>query len=443
MLQNKFKFIIQRSIWFSFAIYAIGGPLAQELALPKPSSDKEALCSINDKEGKISTDTLTKSLLSNLNKKVSHTTKGAYETTLTPSPKGFAVAWYDTRNDKSDIYFTEITSDGENVYEEINISQGQGKSLEPQMVFTKKNFVLTWYEILPSGHAKVHLSFLDLNGKKLNDIILNEKISEHSQIPSGRNPLVLWSEKEIVVFWIERIHSKTTNQEEDWILGQVWSKDGKSSSPIRLVAKAHSTTWNLNGIFNDQGKIILTYHTPRVGKSTSNLKNEIHLLSMDAKLEKIKNTVLYPNTESSFNYPDIKFNGTIYGLTWHSEDAGKGNIYFTELSSELQPLRNSPIRITKQEGSAMGAYLWPWKDHFIIVWCDDSYEKGHMDLYVMTISNFPIKKKKRRLTQSQSWACIPSLASSGDHLGVSWNDMKDNSRPGDFHHSQVYFRLLD
>ncbi len=338
---------------------------------------------------------------------VSRSGHGAFEASLAPLGKGFAVAWYDTRDGHPEIYARVVDAKGRPTGPERRLTHGTDKAYEADIAAVGDRIAVAWYEVDPNRSSHAMLGLWTQDGQRL---------WSHPLAPPDRiakNALVRSIGKEIFAAWLAE------NETRDIDVYAGWFDDrGNPMTPAQRVGRAGQTTWNLNAAIDDRGRAWVVFDA-RVDTQT----DELFVAVVDKTTSHV--TRVTTDDGKASKYPDIAVGGERVALTWFDERDGNKEVYlFVGRPEDLGPgLESRARRITMSPGESIGAYVaWnPRRHRFGLAWCDNT--EGQHEVYFETFDEAGVPLgRTRRLTRNATDSLIPAIKSADDGFAIVWNE---------------------
>ena len=346
---------------------------------------------------------------------ISHSGRGAYEASLTPSGDGFAVAWYDTRDAGAQIYLQLMDASGRPAGAERRLTNGKSLAYEPDIQALGGDLVIAWYEKAADGALTAKVGLWTREGQPRWAGTLSA--SNHY----GRNPVVRVLGSKVFLAWIESV-----SPEDQAVWAQWFDANGRVSTPAMRLAPTGATTWNLNAAIDGNGRAWVAFDA-RVGTS----HDELYLARMDSGPQ-LTTTVVRLTRDDAHNskYPDLALTGNRAALTWFDERDGNQEVYLVvaPLEELKEGLEGTATRVTKTQGNSIGAYL-TWNGEQIgLAWCDDS-EKGQHEIFFQKFDSAGQSLgEPRRLTRNPTSSLIPAIRPWRDGFALVWNEFAPSPR---------------
>ena len=146
---------------------------------------------------------------------VSHSGSGAYEAALATDEKGFAVAWYDTRDGNPEIYMRLLDDSGRPSGPERRLTETPDASYEASLERLGDSFAIAWYEQTSDGRQTAMLGEWNRDG--------SQKWVQ-AIAPASRNPVIVTDGQAIIAAWIQ-----AEPDSSEWVYMGTWDRDGRES----------------------------------------------------------------------------------------------------------------------------------------------------------------------------------------------------------------------
>lgn len=337
----------------------------------------------------------------------------AHEPSLATFADGMAVAWYDTRDRRGDLYMRALDGDGAPVGPELRLTAGPNDAYEADAHAVRSpafgdGVAIGWYEKFPDGRLQPRVGVWTRDG--------TYRWSK-AVAPEGRNTVVRVSGQALFVAWV---HDESADAAGVW--GAWWALDGDALTAPRRLADAGRTTWNLNAAIDPAS----TPQAPRawvVFDARAGTQAE-ELFAVDVRgdgLDRV--TRLTPDDGKASKYPDLAFSDDRAALTWFDERDGNQEVYLAVGPRDGFEGRvgSTATRITTTDGRSIGAYVAWNKDHLGLAWCDDS--SGQHEVFVQTFgATGTPDAAARRLTDTAAASLIPAIRAWKSGFALVWNE---------------------
>jgi hypothetical protein len=360
--------------------------------------------------------------------RVSHSSHGAYEASMTalPDGEGFAVAWYDDRDGNDEIYMRLLDAAGKPRSPEYRLTNDPELSYEADIHAIDRDLAVGWYERMANGDLRAKVGVWTQSGEER----WTRPLSSNNR--GARNTLVQIDGDEIFTAWIEDLGGENS---EVW--GQWWSAQGDALTPARRLAPASRTTWNLNGRVRGPGEVWIVFDAKIETRS-----NELFLLRATKSNADLSR--LTADDGAASKYPDVVFAGDRAALTWFDHRDGNDEVYlFAGPISEFRgDIDHRSSRVTSTPGESMGAYIAVNGDRLGLAWCDNTPGQHEIYFQPFDLSGSP-RADARRLTRTPTQSLIPSITAFRDSFALVWNEFAPKG-PGHASdsRSEILFSLI-
>lgn len=334
----------------------------------------------------------------------------SYELSLAVSPAGSFAAWHGGPHDRSAIYVQRVDAAGRLVGAPVRVSDGKRLAYEPDLILAGDRLVIAWYEKdSRTGALSVRLAALDRAGK----LLWLAPVADEA--PAARNPVVRLIGDRLHIAWIEQAGAAGKGNEAS-VRHQVFSLAGKAEGPPETIGEANRDTWNLNAAVRGE-TFIVTYDAALGTKA-----HELQMLEVTGK--QVRRQQLSPDDGKPSLYPDLQLNGAgEAALTWFDRKDGNSEVYLlvAPLGTLEAGAAPDPVRVTRDKGESIGAYL-AWNGPVVgLAWSDDM--SGRRELYVQAFSaSGQSLGPARQIGASEGRASVPAIRASGAGFLVAWND---------------------
>ena len=345
-------------------------------------------------------------------RQVSSSGAGAYEASITRTPNGFAVAWFDTRDGNADIYFRTLDASGEPSGPEHRLTSDPQLSYEADIQSVNDRFAVAWYDKASDGKLQAKLGLSSPDGK----LLWTNTLSSAQR--NGRNTIVRVAGMRLFAAWLEDVDAEKS---EVW--GGWWDLEGKPVVEPRLLAPAGRTTYNLNAAIDSSNTAWLVFD------AKAGTKAEELFVVMDDKAS----ASVFPLTEDdgkASKYPDLAIAGKRAALAWYDERDGNQEVYVSVTS--IGDLGGRPLRVTNTPGHSIGAYVAWNGDRVGLAWSDDS--EGQPEIYFRPFrADGTPADEATRVTNNPSSSLTPAIRPAGSGFALAWNESEssaDSARAG-------------
>ncbi|PCH52916.1 MAG: hypothetical protein COC20_01805 [Cellvibrionales bacterium] len=339
-----------------------------------------------------------------------------------------AIAWYDTRHPKAEIYLRLVDKQLRPMSAEFRLSANDVDSYEVDIVALGENIAATWYEIDSAQNSVIKLGLWDRQGQPLwTRTLTNASVK-------ARIPVIAASNGALFIAWLETPADDTPLSNTVTIVGLWIDSSGLNRSDFFVIAPASSTTWNLNieiARIESSNRIFLAYDSRH-----ETLANELYLAQIsdgDISINRLSDDDGYAS-----KYPDIDFRQGKLALTWYDNRFGNNEIYsavrsVNELASPnvLESLESSAHRISNSDGDSIGAYLCWNGDSLGLTWSDSGQNQKNKEQHDVYFQHLDAqgnpKSEIQQLTQSKADSLIPSIHNFGSGFVLAWNEVTVNA----------------
>jgi hypothetical protein len=335
----------------------------------------------------------------------------AFEPSLATFRDGFAVAWYDTRDGKGELYQQALDVDGRPRGTEVRLTTGMPEAFEPDIQAVEgtqggDGFVIGWYEKSEAGNYEPRLGFWSRNGAARWIKTL---------APRGRNTVIRVHGELVFAAWVEDEVAPAAGLWTGW-----WNVRGERVVAPRRVADAGKTTYNLNAALTSDSR---GHGVPvafvAFDATVRTRAEEIYVVEDDAEHAQV--TRLTADDGFASKYPDLALSGSHAALTWFDVKDGNEEVYLSvsPLGTLVRTDAVAGTRVTTTKGHSIGAYLTWNKDRVGLAWCDDTV--GQHEIY---LAQFDTKGTRRgdvqRLTDTTPDSLIPAIQPWRNGFALAW-----------------------
>lgn len=367
--------------------------------------------------------------------RVSRSGHGAYEASLAAHPRGFAVAWHDTRHGSPEIHARLVDGSGRPVSEEYRLTADAGRAYEPSIDVpdpgVSDDLVVAWYEVAADdSSSRARVGAWTAAGTRRWTRTLSDPRSR------GRAAAVAVVGDRIQCVWIEETPRLTgggggagrnasgsgmADAEREFstvVRAQQLGLDGEPLGAARRVAAASRTTWNLNLSVDDEGVPWVVFD--------ARLETRAHELFLapvgpdPAPVERLS-----VDDGASSVYPDLAFGAGRAAVTWWDARDGNAEVYLAVVDEQELPngIESAATRVTDTAGESIGAYV-DWNgSRFGLAW-SDQVEPGlpHEVFFQRYAANGVPDGGARRLTDNPTASLIPAIRGAGPRFALAWNE---------------------
>jgi predicted 3-demethylubiquinone-9 3-methyltransferase (glyoxalase superfamily) len=279
----------------------------------------------------------------------------------------------------------------------------------PYLVWTGSEYGLVWNDYSGGLSGEVSFAPLPAEGSGIQGLPLTDPDGTDST--DSLNPSLAWTGIGYGVSW----------QDE---------RDGNSEIYFARISTAFAKIGADVRLSNDSGQsrnpslvwtgteFGLVWQDDRSGN------DEIYFTRLNTAGVEIGTAVQITNAGGESQDPSLVWTGSLYGVSWTDERDGNAELYFTQISAEGEKI-GEDVRMTNDPGlSEQSSLVWAQREYGVS-WQDDRDGLGD-EIYFARISAQGQKLGSDvRITEDPNLSEAPSLAWSGSHYGVSWQDDRD------------------
>jgi hypothetical protein len=354
---------------------------------------------------------------------VSHSGSGAYEPALATDEKGFAVAWYDSRDGNAEIYIRLLDGNSRPSGPERRLTETPDASYEPSLERLGDSFAIAWYEQTSDGRQTALLGEWNRDG--------SQKWVQ-TIAPASRNPVIVTDGEALIAAWIQAEPDST-----EWVYMSTWDQEGRERRGRTRVGPASKKTWNVN-IAVDRSGTWIVYDA-----ATSTRASELFLARVDESGAHLERLTKDDGVESK--YPDLKIGdeGRV-ALTWYDMRDGNDEVYLlvgsqSDLHGEID---DRSRRVTVTAGESIGAYLAWNKDVIGLAWSDKT--RGVHDIFFQRFDRLGVPLgSEQRITGGNTWSILPAIRSWRAGFALAWTDYQPTSSQIHEGPGEVAFAVVD
>jgi len=281
---------------------------------------------------------------------VSHSGSGAYEAALATDEKGFAVAWYDSRDGNPEIYMRLLDDSGRPSGPERRLTA----SRNPVIVADGQAIIAAWIQTEPDSSEWVYMGTWDRDGRELRT---RTRVGVASKTTWNLNIAVDRSGA-----WIVYDAAASTRANE-LFLARV---EGSGAHLARLTKDDGAESKYPDLKISDEGRLALTWYDMRDGN------DEVYLLvgsqsDLRGEIDDRSRRVTMTAGESIGAY--LTWNKDVLGLAWSDKTRGVHDIFIQRFDRLGVPL-GSEQRITGGNTWSILPAIRPWRAGFALAWTD-------------------------------------------------------------------------
>ena len=321
----------------------------------------------------------------------------------------YGVAWHDNRQGDGnwEIYFARLDSNGQRVDPEVRITDAEGVSAYPSLVWTGTEYGLAWRDER-DGDPEIYFTRLTSNGLGLAPA---RRLTDAAGLSGW--PSLAWNGEEFGVAWYDE---RDGNREI--YFNRLHASGNKIRADIRVTddpGVSHMPSLDWTG--KDWG---VAWHDDRFGDT------EILFSRLDPAGNEIGDDVRVTDAAGSSENVALVSSGAIYGAVWHDSRDGAWEVYFARLDPSGAKV-GTDLRVT----SAAEISGWPdvtWTgSEFGVFWHDQ--RNGNWEIYQRTVDPRGVATSpETRLTFEGTGSYQPSVVWSGSSYALAWHD----DRAGNF-----------
>lgn len=347
--------------------------------------------------------------------RISRSGHGAYEASLAAHPRGFAVAWHDSRHGVPEIYARLVDGSGRPDSDEYRLTANVGRSYEPSIDVPdpgiSDDLIVAWYEVAADdSSSRARVGAWTAAGTPRWTRTLSAARRD------GRAAVVAVIGDRLQCAWIEETDTEPNVPAAIW--AQQLGLDGEPLGVAYRVADASRTTWNLNLSVDAGGVPWVVFD--------AQLETRAHELFL-ARLGRERAIVerLSVDDGASSLYPDLAFGAGRAAVTWWDTRDGNAEVYLAVVDEEELPngIERAASRVTDTAGESIGAYV-DWNGtRFGLAWSDEVEPGLPHEVYFrpFTADGLP-DGSVRRLTDNPTASLIPAIRGAGSRFALAWNE---------------------
>jgi hypothetical protein len=399
--------------------------------------------------------------------RITYAESGSYDPSLVWTGSEFGISWYDDRHGaNSEIYFARLDSLGNKIGSDSRITNNAGFSVLPSLVWTGSEFGIAWDDSR-NGSTEIYFARLDSSGSLIGS---DTRIS--AEAGSSEAPSLTWTGGDYAIAWED---NRDGNSEI--YLAKLDSSGSKIGSDIRVTNDAgssYSSSLKWRGseygvLWIDGRDANAEVYFARLDSSGSKIGSDVRLTFDSAASD--DPAIAYSGTEYGFAWEDYRDgNAEVYfAPIWCCEDLdgdgysdcagdmddgdpdinpsaveacdGKDNDGDGNTDEECDSLCDDPeklgsdVRISSGiSSSSVPSLVWA-SEEYGVAWHD--YRNVNREIYFARIDSAGNKiGSDLRVTNALSNSMRPSLVWIGSEYGTAWDDQRDGPY-------QIYFARID
>lgn len=320
----------------------------------------------------------------------------------------FGLAWYDTRGSatSAEVYFTRISSSGQKLGEELRLTQGGAATYNPSqvwLVWADTVFAMAWMSLqAPNYDDEIIFGRYNTSGQRIG-------IEGRMSFSDGfsKYPTMVWTGSQYGMAW----HDDRSGTSEIYF-ARGGGNSQRIGDSVRVTANGGSSEHPV--LVWTGSQYALAWHDDSDGN------NEIYFTRLSSTGQVLAPGKRLTDDDNYSLHPSMAWTGSEFGLAWHDDRDGNSEIYFTRLDATGQKLMSS-LRLTKDDSySEESSLVWTGSEYGL-AWQDD--RTGLYEIYFASLEgNGQIKGSERRISFTDEWSMIPSLAWAGSQYGVAWHN---------------------
>ena len=335
----------------------------------------------------------------------------AFEPSLAAFRDGFAVAWYDTRDGKGELYQQAVDADGQLRGTEVRLTTGMPEAFEPDIQAVEgtqggDGFLIGWYEKSAADAYEPRLGFWSRNGAARWIKTL---------APRGRNTVIRVHGELVFAAWVEDEVAPAAGLWTGW-----WNVRGEMVVAPRRVADAGKMTYNLNAALTlDSRGHGVPVAFVAFDATVRTKAEEIFVVEDDAEHAQVAR--LTADDGFASKYPDLALSGSHAALTWFDVKDGNEEVYLnvSPLATLVRADAVAGTRVTTTKGHSIGAYLTWNRDRVGLAWCDDTV--GQHEIYLAQFDSAGTRRGDvQRLTDTTPDSLIPAIRPWRNGFALAW-----------------------
>jgi hypothetical protein len=268
----------------------------------------------------------------------------------------YGIAWQDSRDGNSEIYFVRLDSDGNRIGSDLRITDDPGTSTSPSLVWHADAFQygLVWQDDR-SGDDEIWLALISVTGAKVGPDV---RVTNHAGTSAA--PSLVPTDSGFGVAW------QDDREGNDEIYFTQLNDAGSNIGPnLRVTADPAGST--RPALIWTESRYAIAWEDNRNGNE------EIYFAQLDSHGDKIGSDIRVTNDPATSADPDLAFMSSLslYAVFWRDDRDGNNEIYGKGIYES--GLFSCPdYRFTNSSGrSAAPSILWNDDDsYWALVWED-------------------------------------------------------------------------
>ncbi len=223
----------------------------------------------------------------------------------------YGLSWYDDRDGNREIYFARLDASGNKISPDMRITNDVGSSWHPSLVWTGTEYGVSWYDDR-DGNNEIYFARIDTSGNKIGSDMRITNAAERS-----RCHYLIWTGTEYAVSW-----NDLRDGNEEIYFARIDASGNKIGSDVRIT-NAAGNSLRPSLVWSDT-EYAVSWSDYRAGYY------EIYFARIDASGNKIGPDVRITNIGDSI-LPSLVWTGTEYGVSWSDDRDGNDEIYFARI----------------------------------------------------------------------------------------------------------------
>lgn len=327
---------------------------------------------------------------------------GSTDPSMVWNGSGYGVAWAETRDGNSEVYFARLDASGSVLGSEVRVTDDAATSEGVSVVWTGTEYGLVWYDQRP-GTYQVYFARLDDTGAKI-----GSDVRVTTDPARSWGPAMVWNGSGFGVAWWD-----VRDGNDEVYFARLDATGAKVGSDVRVT----------NGA--DAGGPAIVWTGTEYGLAWGDRRDgagaEIYFARLDDTGAKIGGDVRVTTTSSgSSGLPSLVWNGTEYALGWEDSRSGTQELYFVRLDATGAKI-GSDTAITTRLFS-------PWNmawdgTGYGLAWSDN--RDGNLEIYFTRLDATGARVLPDvRITDDPEISRATSLAWTGSGWGLAWTDLE-------------------
>jgi hypothetical protein len=337
----------------------------------------------------------------------------AYNASLVWTGSEFGLAWFDNRATTNEVHFARLDTDGVKIGFDTMVSDSGGTSVNPAVAFTGTAFGVTWQDGSSSGNA-ISFAQLDTSGTKVGGTVEVASASSHALYPD-----IAWSGSQFLVAW---------HDDRDGEYDIYFAILSPSGTPAGAESKLNETTTSAtySSVAWAGSQYGVAWEDNRLGAK------QIYLARVTSWGSK-SGSDLRVSTGGTSSFVSMAWSGSEFGIAWQDTRSPTSEIFMRRVDG-LGATVGTDVRLTSAESTAEYADVVWTGSLYAVAWDDNRTGTNQIYLGLVDPTGARIGSDVR-VTDTISWGDEPSLAWTGSELGIAWVDDRDGNRV-------IYFTIV-